>query len=608
MSVAHPFFMPKKLSSLPSPQFMFKEKNDIWMYGFGLLVFFYLILRCIYVPPYPDEILNFHVYVDTEEFIPFQAFPDANNHFISTLFNWISFKIFGPNVLYMRIFELLSFPLFFIYLMKMRRFFENKLVGNSFVLAVSSGIFLLTFFSLARGYGMSMAFFLASFYYLLLAYHEKSLKAIFLGCLFGNLVLWSNLSMSISVLIILALFFFKFVQQLSDLSARSRIKNVAKFTLIAILPALIAVLFSFDLKAEGAFWLGGETGFFVDVILDLSQNTFGLDGIWYTISICGFFSILMILNIKNLKVNPSRIIVSTILLATFLGTISLHLFLVVNYGQNRAALHILILVLLFLFIWMDSLKNKLHYTTFLIPILFIAHHLYFLNFSYPYCWRRSTMDIELYSKILEKQEESEQLLTLSGPFYFGENVHYFNYLEPSRLNNVQWSDFPSATADLLLVNTVDNVQNNNEFDTIFHHPTTEVSLLERKTKIEWETHSQIEINDIESSDSTISILNTTIDWSRNNLMVTFLGDLTTNEKVKFACLEIEINNGNNETVRSETIVLNQFRPDFTTTVKTEKAFYFSSLVKGEYEVEIFILNPRNYKWNVSEASVKLHEN
>lgn len=600
--------MPQSLSSLPSSQFMFKEKNDIWMYGFGLIVFFYLILRCIYVPPYPDEILNFHVYVDTEEFIPFKAFPDANNHFISTFFNWISFKIFGPNVLFMRIFELLSFPLFFIYLMKMRRFFESKIVANSFVMALSSGIFLLTFFSLARGYGMSMAFFVGAFYYLLLAYHEKSLRSVFLGCLFGNLVLWSNLSMSISVLLLLTLFYFKFVRQIPELKAKDKIKNVTKFILIAVIPALIAVLFSFDLKAEGAFWLGGETGFFVDVVLDLSQNTFGLDGIWYTLSICVFFGVLMLLNIKNLKINSSRLIVSSILLITILGTICLHLFLNVNYGQNRAALHILILALLFLFIWMDTIKNKLRYAVVMLPLLFIAHHLYFLNFSYPYCWRRSTMDIEMYSKILEKQNESKELLTLSGPFYFGENVHYFNYLEPSRLNNVQWSDFPSSTADILLVNTVDNVKNNNEFDTIFHHPTTEVSLLERKTKIEWEAHSQFEIDKIESSDSTVSIFTTKVNWKKNNLRVNFFGDLVANEKVKFACLEIQINNSNKETVRSETIVLNQFRPDFTTTVKIEKSFYFSSLKNDEYEIELFILNPRRYNWKVNESSVQLLEN
>lgn len=387
--------------------------------------------------------------------------------------------------------------------------------------------------------------------------------------------------------------------------ASDKVKTSLAIVFIGFVPIGIAIFYSFYLKAAGALWLGGTEGFIPDVIVDLSQSVFGLKGVWYSLFIGASIIITVLLSLKKIKVNEQNQILTILAIGTLVGTILLHLVLGVNYPQNRASLHIYLLIILFVFIWLDQVKLNLQYATLIPAAVIIAHHLVYINMSYPYYWRFATMNKGLYNCIVTEQNESGPLLTINGPFYFGENVHYYNYLEPSPMNNVQWSDYPSDIADLMIVNSIDKVANKGVFDTLYYHPSTQVSLLKRKNPTPWKFVTTLNPIDTISNDSIIHLFELKFDSEYNNALVDFKSIFRSNEKVKFASLEFKLKNQVGETIKSESIVLNQYRQDFTNGNLVEKSVYFANINFERYLIEIDILNPRRYDWNVREMEIQL---
>lgn len=510
---------------------MQNKRSTYFLYAFGAVVLVYLIVRSLSVPPYPDEILNYHVYVDTGEFIPFLSYPDANNHLISTFFNWISYQLFGSNVIWMRFFEVASFFLFFGFLMKLRQFFKNVIVANSFVIAVSSGFFILTFFSLARGYGMSIAFFIAAIYFLLQAYKVQDLKAVLFGFVFCSFTLWSNLSMSVSILIISALFLFQLLKSWSQYKLNWKLLGLILF--FGIIPIGIALAYGFYLKSHHAFWLGGNKGFIEDIVLKLSYNTLGDKGIWSFLLIAGLTGLFAVLNFKKFQLKSELLIITILCLGTLFGTVVLHFLIGVNYPHNRAALHILIVSLLFIFFVFDQADNWTKYFAIIPAIIFFVHHLLNLNLSYPSGWKDSTIDKPFYDVIKLKQAKSEKLLTINAPFYFGEVIHYYNYRQPIRMNNVQWAGYPNKIADYIIANPTDKVENNGEFDTACFNPVTQIALLERKIKTDWQLLKSENYINLKKNDTVIKLgsMELTVE-SDQYILATIAADFQTKSKVK----------------------------------------------------------------------------
>ncbi len=575
---------------------MTKNRLTYTLYAYGVCVFIFLIFRALWVPPFPDEILNFHVYVDTGDFLPFTSYPDANNHLISTFFNWISYYLFGANVIWMRWFELLSFLLFFKALIGLREFFKHQIVSTCFVIALSSGFFVLTFFTLARGYGMSMTFLLSALLYLFKAFKATDSRAILISFVFSALTLWSNLSMSISVMLIVLMLCYRTYQ----------IRNKASLTIwfylnaffLGLLPIGLAIIYGFYLKAAGALWLGGSTSFYHDIFVNLSYRFLGDKGIWLVGIILLTCLVAFILNFKKIRLHSTIVVITTLFIGTVVGTITLHLLFGVNYPHNRAALHLLLLFLLFVFVLFDQATNWTKYLAAIPASIILIHHLININFSYPSGWKDSTMNKDLYEVLLEQQNNADELLTISAPFYFGEVVHYFNYREPSRLNNVQWIDYPNPIADFIIANPVDKVPNNGKYDTLYSHNTTKVALLENKDKTTWNVLDHKKLRTVSSSDSLLTIGSFYLYLEERKAILTSIStELSCSEKVDFASINVIFFNNVFEEVYNEEIILNQFRNDFTEPQKFEKSLFFT-VDPEEYVVEIVLNNPKKYNWKV----------
>src|SRR5688572_17089800 len=149
-------------------------RNIYFLSALGLFV--YLILRAIYVPPVHDEAATFIHYIQRNEWMPYKAHWDANNHILNSFLSGLFFKVFGFGFLQLRLASLLFFPLYAIYVYRIGGFLKSNIVKIGFYLGMLGVHSLMEYFAYSRGYGMSMALLMAAIFYMLQYFRNFELR------------------------------------------------------------------------------------------------------------------------------------------------------------------------------------------------------------------------------------------------------------------------------------------------------------------------------------------------------------------------------------------------------------------------------------------------
>src|ERR1035437_6526820 len=164
---------------------------------------FYVVYRAYYLSFTHDEALSFEIILGNKAFSE-----TANNHFLNTFLMSICYKFFGSSEFSLRLPNIFGFIL---YAFACFELLKNKnifiiLVGISFLLL---NPYLIDFFSLARGYGLALGFFMLSLLYLLKATQVETLNSFLknasLTMLFSVAACFSNLTYINANLVILLL-------------------------------------------------------------------------------------------------------------------------------------------------------------------------------------------------------------------------------------------------------------------------------------------------------------------------------------------------------------------------------------------------------------------
>ena len=577
----------------------------LWL--FGSSIFVYILIRCFTVPPFCDEILNFHAYVRTREFIPFFSYLDPNNHFVSTSLNYLSFSIFGKDLLFMRLFEASGFLLFFYYLMKIRTFFRSQFIATCFIICICSSYFLIAYFSLARGYSLSIVFLLAAFYHLIqCSKYPASFSSQLKLYVFLTLAVWSNLAMLPTIgLLLLASIIISF-KGFSGLIITSKIKTLLVILVIGVIPFCLAVWYSLLLKLSGDLAIGSNRGFIHDVIFNLSYETLGYKGMWFLFVGLLITFVYFLFNIKKLDYQFVFIVISYVFVGTIAGIILLNLLFDVNYPQNRAALHIMFLGVLFFFLSLDASKGKWRYFALYPTVIFAIHFILNLNLSYSSTWKNFTIEEEMYDALLEKQNYSGTQLTISGMFFAGVSTNYFSFINKTSLNEVQSSEHPNELADLLLVNNQDYIPNPALYDTMWYNKETDVGIFERKQKIDWVPIIKSTWKTIESNDSNIALNSTPFSVSApSGIKVSLNSTLHCKNEVRYATIILTVKDSFNNETKSEIIILNQINESYATPITIKKSFCFNHIKQGDYTLCVELGNYHNYFWTINTGSTEV---
>ncbi len=113
-----------------------------------------------------DEVATYLGYVSTDVLAVFNFGASANNHFLNTLLAKLCFILGGNHEFVLRIPNLLGFVLYlFFSFLLLDRFIKNKLIVVCGYFLLNFNPYVLDFFALCRGYGLSLGFLMPALFF-----------------------------------------------------------------------------------------------------------------------------------------------------------------------------------------------------------------------------------------------------------------------------------------------------------------------------------------------------------------------------------------------------------------------------------------------------------
>jgi hypothetical protein len=470
------------------------ENKTAWIIGFSL--FIYLILRSVYSPILHDEIATFYHFVQSGIYFPPEAQWDANNHILNSLLTEWSYKLFGSSPWALRLPNVLSFPLFFWSVWKLAKLIRHNMLRWGFLFALTMAHYMFEYFGETRGYGMSMAFLLWGIY-LVLLYIQYERFYFLIGVVFALLLATTaNLTLVYSILLIGALLTFNIFTRRA-ITQRKLLHLLCLFCGLVFLIPLIQ--YALDLKAHGALYYGGKSGFWKYTGGTLAYLYFG----YYSKLIAIIISILFVfifgsylLVLKTTKQSFRVVVLEPVFIWVFLLLGSLiaifctRYLLDVNFPEDRAAMYLFPYFIGSLVFVVDKLnfqksnwlKVFVGLVLFFFPIQFVLK----MNLNTASFSMEERAPQEFYTTIKNTPRTDKYPLSVGG--YVTQLLcwNYMNYQDGGNEGRMLTSNHIDTLSDFQIVNINKklNLSFLASYDKINREPINELNLFKRKYSLQ----------------------------------------------------------------------------------------------------------------------------
>lgn len=459
-----------------------------------------------------DEAFSYLQFVRHEIFIP-EKYEQmhANNHFLNTWLNIYFVKAFGVSELVLRLPSLIAHILFLFFSFKLVKNFENKWLVVASFLIINLNPYLLDFFSLSRGYALSLGLMMASIYYLY-AYFSTAFKmkyAIYC-CIAGALATLANFVILnyfvVSFGIVLLVAGYQFLKK-SGKEANQSLITIVISSSIVFLSLWFLVPIALKLKEGGALFYGGNNGFWTDTICTLTERCFyelpyphifemAAKGFLFLVLITA----ILFLIFKTIKkaITTSVLflgVLTSLILLCALSTIVQHHFLGTLLLIDRTAMFFVVLFNLVLVFFINELtkqNKKAIYLSLLANLFVVFHFVWAFNLQYVLEWK-SNADVKQMISDLKKVVEipkEKTSIDICIPLSFDQPINYYRAVDNLNwINTVERSSTANYLYDYLYLEPREFQSINNDSLTILNtYPITKNILarpkfLPNRTKI-----------------------------------------------------------------------------------------------------------------------------
>lgn len=367
-----------------------------------LLLTAYVVYRAVNLSITYDEVTSFQRLGD---FSTTSLGSTANTHLLNSLLMRKSVALFGDQEFALRLPNVLGFLVYacFSFLLAARNKGLNFL-GLLIVLTASP--FLLDFFSIARGYGLSLAMMMGSIFFLYRYAQYLRFTEGLIALVFGSLAVLANYTLLNYFLPLAA------VLCLVALAKKGKRKlNVLGF----IIPGVGLLLFLYpiltQLREGGHLVFGGRRGFIQDTALSLGSDLqygsgYGYVGAYVLLIVfaaaLSFAGRNIYIDIRK-KVLEFKGILSMVFLLAVASPILQHLLFDTNYLVERTAIFYYPLMMILVMMGLRGETGKRRILNFIPAGLLLIHFLFFGNLRSTRSWRYEA-DVR---SALEKIEELE---------------------------------------------------------------------------------------------------------------------------------------------------------------------------------------------------------
>jgi hypothetical protein len=410
-------------------------------------VYLYLISKAALMPFVLDEATTFVEFVQTGHIWPGDSRFTTNNHFLNTGLAWVFYKLFGASEFVLRLPNLLAFAGYGWALFSLSKHLKSGPLKIIFVVGMLSSLYIIDFFAMARGYGLSYAFLLMAFAFWLNAAAGKSTYW------YAEIALFLAVLANLSIIYVWPAFwlmsFFRDVKWL-NFSLKKAIR-LRFFSLLLMAPHMAyAVLlnqnFTFDLGTDisilESFNSHISTIYFANKIL--------------AFSCLGALAVIFALLFSGRKFNFTN--AGLLFVGSMAITIGLYLFLFVAVDAplpiGRVSLHLFLLWFPAAVFCADAVWGKLKWVPVALLTVLVALQIqdFATNFSVTHhkdlLWKREQLHPELI-KILKSDDFKNK--RISAQFFLRGTTQYQFFKDSENFPHIGTYHFPQQTADFILV-------------------------------------------------------------------------------------------------------------------------------------------------------------
>lgn len=458
----------------------------------AIIAFVHVLLRAILVPISHDEAVTFFLYIQRGEFLPHNMVWDANNHILNSALVYPLYRIFGADLIWLRLPNVLAFGVYTYYIFRLLSGLRSGFVFFLGALALMSAPLLLDFFAQTRGYGLGMAGFVAAIYYMSRYFATYQPRFQWLTWLSLVLGLLANMSMINSYLIALG---FMALLIFVNFGFRKLKKHALPYLFGGILPFGALAFYAMAMRNRGLLYYGEKDGFVEVTVRTINKYMLYSDNmaLAWVVAIIGLAAgMYLIANwLRRQFTNPDvGAIAAVFLLANALGAILLCHLLDVNYPEDRTGLYFIPLFLVVLTYRFDAvaLKAPKHkYGALLlaaIPLLAIAGG----NVGYTRLWRELHVHPELYEYVAEHHPNGKTLV--EGYFLKATSWGYNTFLHDTKLSPLTPLRHAKGRADFAICFRQNCDALALTHDTVHKDPRNDTYLMQRREPLQWKAFHQ----------------------------------------------------------------------------------------------------------------------
>jgi hypothetical protein len=422
-----------------------KTLNFLIALGMGFLLWLFVFYKAVSIPLVHDELATIVKYTKCSIW-QIIMYPDArpNNHILNTLLAKLCIALFGQELWVARLPNVLFFWVYFYPAYQIAKYLgQNKpLLFFAGLVLLLGNPFLLDFFSLGRGYGISNALLLLTVFFLMKGFVEEK-EAYLWGAVLGALLAaYANFTLLLFACAVGGLVGINFLSHyvLKQATFKQAAGKIIRLGFVYVLYVGLIVIPIRKMMITNQFVYWTSNGFFEDTLLssvnfylyyrvvNTPLNLFIAFGVILIFSLCGAYTLYMLLKknlSENLK-NPLLIFFCLLSLTVAANILQTLLLKTPNLNERTAVWLYPLWAVLCLAAWQQIGKysSKIGSTIALMSLIITSGHLFnTLNFTKVREWDYDELTYRVIAAIQEPNPPQAPVKLATNWLFH----HSFNY-------------------------------------------------------------------------------------------------------------------------------------------------------------------------------------
>lgn len=595
------------------------QTERIFYIVISALVWVYILIRSIYSPVVHDEAETFYIYIQSENFLPPHSYLVANNHLLNSFLTFLSWKVFGTSLWALRLPNVLSAIVFFIYVFKLGNLLNNKTNKWVFILSMFFTHYIIEFFGYTRGYGLSVAFNLAAIYHLITFFKSRSSKDTFCVSLFSILALAANLALiNTFVLIHTLLILFNVISYLTSKDGKL-IKNFLVQAIVSIPPFIYLLNYILLLKSVGSLNLGLAGNFFNATLGTLSNMLFKTEPMifQYATSLVLIISIIILLYVSVKKTdwalqNVNKLIFPLLFFGNIVMSILLSLLFGMNYPEDRTAMYFVPLFIgSTVFIADLEIKgNRVYkYILFIPLVLSVFHFATVANLNFSSYTPNYRIPEKYYNFVYEETKKREIPPVVETYKEHRTEWYFTNQVKSAIVSPLAHQVFPSSCFEYVISDEIDFPDWKKGYESIMYDKQSKKHLLKRKKDLDLVLIDSAKVSmDNENNGMYFNLYQSKSPQKLLN-NIQFVVDLKIESHINpfQAAIIAKANAPDHPSARASSLELERIRPFWDSENNSCKfSLTLAKIPENTNEILIFLFNKKEVPFKIIEAKTYVY--